>query len=330
MLKKLSLENIEEFCYTSSSQNFSTDLANTQELELDVDNSYFHGNFKRLITEDFKINFGTNCLKQPTSLFFDLEGESIEMNFILEGSGETNIDGLSQQFTIENYTHNIYYTNTAKGQLNWHSTSFRFLEIHISSGLFLKFLPEGKTFTNFKRLISQKRHAALCKNNFPITQKMYTIIREIIRCPYKNHFRHLFLQSKVLELLLLQFDQVQQYEKVHTERLPDPPKLIVEKMHYARHIALENLNKPLCLSSLAKEVHTNECTLKKEFKNVFGTTVFGCIRDAQMNRAKEYLEHRELSISQISSKIGYKNPQHFTTAFKRKFGITPSAYKNNL
>jgi AraC-like DNA-binding protein len=32
-----------------------------------------------------------------------------------------------------------------------------------------------------------------------------------------------------------------------------------------------------------------------------------------------------MSYGEISDKIGYKNPQHFSTAFKKKFGISPSA-----
>ncbi len=104
----------------------------------------------------------------------------------------------------------------------------------------------------------------------------------------------------------------------------DASRNIIDKMYLARDIIIEEQNNPVSLSNLAKMVSTNECTLKKEFKNVFGTTVFGYIRDIKMEKAKNLLLNPNLSINEISDIIGYKNPQHFTTAFKKQFGIAPS------
>ncbi|WP_234859251.1 helix-turn-helix domain-containing protein [Aquimarina aquimarini] len=39
------------------------------------------------------------------------------------------------------------------------------------------------------------------------------------------------------------------------------------------------------------------------------------------------LIEEELTIAEISYAVGYKNPQHFTAAFKRKFGYLPSNLK---
>ncbi|MEE9362234.1 MAG: helix-turn-helix domain-containing protein [Cellulophaga sp.] len=46
-----------------------------------------------------------------------------------------------------------------------------------------------------------------------------------------------------------------------------------------------------------------------------------------MEEAKKMLLEQNLSINEISDRIGYKNPQHFSTAFKRKFGMIPSRIK---
>ncbi|MEM0940356.1 MAG: AraC family transcriptional regulator [Bacteroidota bacterium] len=30
----------------------------------------------------------------------------------------------------------------------------------------------------------------------------------------------------------------------------------------------------------------------------------------------------------MARKIGYRNPEHFTSAFKKQFGVSPSKFKN--
>jgi len=72
---------------------------------------------------------------------------------------------------------------------------------------------------------------------------------------------------------------------------------------------------------------TNEFTLKKGFKEVFGTTVFGFWNELKMQESKNLLLEHKLTVAEVSEKIGYKNPQHFSTAFKQYFGISPSRLK---
>nr|WP_250714436.1 AraC family transcriptional regulator [Bacteroides fragilis] len=69
-------------------------------------------------------------------------------------------------------------------------------------------------------------------------------------------------------------------------------------------------------------VGTNECTLKRGFKTVFGTTVFGHIFDYRMEIACRYLLDSSKTIQEIGACVGYEYHAHFSTAFKRKFGLT--------
>lgn len=77
---------------------------------------------------------------------------------------------------------------------------------------------------------------------------------------------------------------------------------------------------------MPKLIGANEFTLKKGFKEVFGTTLFGMVADKRLQQAKEELLAGIKNIAEISYDAGYKNPTHFSAAFKRKFGVSPSAY----
>lgn len=50
----------------------------------------------------------------------------------------------------------------------------------------------------------------------------------------------------------------------------------------------------------------------------------------RMKRAAELLEKSELNIAQISDQVGYKNAKYFSKSFLKKYGETPSQYKNKF
>ncbi|MEM9141534.1 MAG: AraC family transcriptional regulator, partial [Bacteroidota bacterium] len=212
-----------------------------------------------------------------------------------------------------------------RGKLEWNSRDMFFLEINLKPMFFEQYLPDTGQFDAFKKLIHDKQKAILSPHNHPITSEMFVLIMDLVNCPLKDGFRKLFLEAKVLELLLLQLNQMLQCECCFENA--ETTKGIVDKMYLARDIITRDLNDPLSLSDLAKRVSTNECTLKKEFKNIFGTTVFGYLRHLKMEKAKNLLLYQNMPVNEISHIIGYKNPQHFTTAFKKQFGVAPSQMK---
>ncbi|MEP6950833.1 MAG: AraC family transcriptional regulator [Ginsengibacter sp.] len=41
------------------------------------------------------------------------------------------------------------------------------------------------------------------------------------------------------------------------------------------------------------------------------------------------MQHENLSISEIAFKSGFSSVAYFSTVFKSKFGVTPTAFKEN-
>lgn len=99
-------------------------------------------------------------------------------------------------------------------------------------------------------------------------------------------------------------------------------------MNDARTIIHNNYNHMPTLHRLALLVGTNECTLKKAFKQFFGTTVFGYLFDLRMKMAVEMLLSTDMPISNIGYQLGYEHQSHFCTAFKRKYHVSPSLFRS--
>ncbi|MCU0571178.1 MAG: AraC family transcriptional regulator [Oculatellaceae cyanobacterium Prado106] len=88
------------------------------------------------------------------------------------------------------------------------------------------------------------------------------------------------------------------------------------------------LQNPLSLAQLARQVGLNECTLKRGFRQVFGTTAFDYLHHYRLEYAKQLLMTGEMTVAQVAQSIGFAR-NYFTKAFCQKFGYTPGAYRKS-
>jgi len=80
------------------------------------------------------------------------------------------------------------------------------------------------------------------------------------------------------------------------------------------------------LIDLARSVGMNDCTFKRGFRQVFGTTAFGYLRKHRMIQARQLLLENKMSIAEVARAVGYSHPGYFAAAFRKKFGVSPSHY----
>ena len=157
--------------------------------------------------------------------------------------------------------------------------------------------------------------------------QMQTILQQLNNTELLGNAAGVYADLKVLELFLLQFHllntqkyQNYQYCKTHTD---------IDKIHQASELIIHDLQHTPSISELAKEVGMNEKKLCYGFKEVFGNTIFGYLYEHKMQLAKQLLLHTDKPISEIAYQCGYEYLSHFSTAFKRKFGLSPQALRGN-
>jgi AraC-like DNA-binding protein len=81
------------------------------------------------------------------------------------------------------------------------------------------------------------------------------------------------------------------------------------------------------LEVLAREVGLSETTLKRGFRQVFGTTVFEHLRALRMEHARALLQSGEATVIEAATLVGYSNPSNFASAFRRQFGMNPKEFQ---
>lgn len=163
--------------------------------------------------------------------------------------------------------------------------------------------------------------------NISANPQITNIIREIFK--NKDHFqgklKKLYLESKVIELLLLQTQNIQ------LQPLSEQIKLHVsdvEAIYFVREILEQNFQNPNTIAQLSLLAGINQTKLKKGFKKLFGDTVFGYLTNLRMQKAKALLLEEKMTINDISAFVGYQHAQHFTVAFKKTMGYLPSEVHN--
>jgi len=290
--------------------------------------TYFfgEGEYQEMYFNGIHIGFGNILLKKTMQLDIECDYQTVEMKFELTGKTVASESRSRLRSEFLPNQHNIFFINGFCGNALWESNcGVQMFEINLTPELFLKYLPEnGSCFSAFREKIRHGESGLLSPRNLRITPAMQWIIREMITCSRSGFFKRVFLEAKVIELLLLQLEQMSE-----EDLLPQPAlkKADIEKMFHVKELIEQNLNSNYSLANLAKAAGTNQFTLKKGFKELFGTTVFGYWNDLKMTEAKTLLIEQKLSVGEVSARLGYKNPQHFSTAFKRKFSISPCKLK---
>ena len=289
------------------------------------------GSYRELFFEGMHIGYGHLALKQNTLIDFESDMETVEMHFALSGQVQTTDLQTRKQYNFSHNEHNIMYAADFKGQSTWSDNlDMEVFEINILPSLFIRYLPEHLAFEAFRTALTQQQPGMLTRQNRPINARMRMIIHEIMHCERTGLLKKMLIEARVMELLLLQLEQMiadqNTSQKASTCSLK---KADIDRMYAVRDIIEQNVNNPYSLSTLAKQVGTNEFTLKKGFKSLFGTTVFGYLHERQMMQARDMLlEEKDKTVTEVSEQCGYQYPSHFTTAFKRRFGVLPSKLKH--
>jgi AraC-like DNA-binding protein len=251
----------------------------------------------------------------------------VELHFALSGSGlmQNKLNGQRYEFKA-NQT-NMHYTPAFSGLADFGSDAhYRFFEVHFTTDFFFDLTKDSSPllmdFAN-KIMVGQRE---VSRGHLPISMAMHQCIREIMHCKLAGGLKLLFLQSKCIELLAL---QAQAYEEAagktpgHAACKSDHDR---DCIYHAREYLLEHIQNPPSLTELAKISGINEFKLKQGFKEVFDNTVFGYLSDYRLGQARDLLLEKK-SIKEVADELGYSSVQHFSTAFRKKYGMTPGKLK---
>ena len=99
------------------------------------------------------------------------------------------------------------------------------------------------------------------------------------------------------------------------------------RIFYLREQMLKDLNRKWTVEELAQEIKVSAPYLQQLFKKEMQISPIAFLRDVRLKKACELLETTFDNISEIRYKVGMPNDSHFTRDFKKKYGVTPIAFR---
>jgi AraC family transcriptional activator of pyochelin receptor len=254
------------------------------------------------------------------------QSDDININLQLQGNLYTQFNCLSNPLDMQPGRHNLILTSEPGGyHIVKAGDRLEMFHLSLKPEQFCRYLDESTPLGNNLLSKLEKREAfSASPQPLNITPAMQGVIADLKICSLQGHTRRLYLEAKVTELLCLLLDGYAHYY-MPLNKLPkqnDVEKLYALRDYLHRHY----LQQELSLAGLSREFALNEFTLKKGFKQLFNTTVFGYIQQLRMEHARLLMLEGGLTVSEAADALGYANPQHFSTAYKKQFGVSPGKF----
>jgi AraC family transcriptional regulator len=105
------------------------------------------------------------------------------------------------------------------------------------------------------------------------------------------------------------------------------PKLSIRQVRTVCEYIDAHLAEPLHLEVLGELVGLGPERLRLVFHDVLGRSPYGFVMSRRVEEARRLLASTRLPLTEIAMRLGFADHSHFTSAFRREAGITPSRYR---
>jgi AraC family transcriptional regulator, transcriptional activator of the genes for pyochelin and ferripyochelin receptors len=280
--------------------------------------------FIEVACPEFSIWHSNYDMSRRTHIYCRMEEYVLELHFTLNNTLHFKMDGLSEvrllpgQFNLSYAPYMDKITWFQKGEVY---TNFG---IHFTPAYLQQVASYFPMLDAFLQKVEKGIPGMLSAQHGQMTPEINTLVQKMLHCHFTGDVRVLYLQSKVLELLLLALEQVSTQNKSPDIQLRPYD---IERIREAHDYLLQNMENPCTLIELSRKVGINDFKLKKGFKQLYGTTVYDFLLDARMEKARNLLLESDISVHDIALMMGYQTLSSFITAFKKKTGYSPGTFK---
>lgn len=249
--------------------------------------------------------------------------ESAESVFVLKGNVESRFSTFSAPLHFGGQDHSLQYNTSFEGNHIIQPGEFTALTITYNLGYLRSVLQSAgsKQLDGIANSIERKQNFLAHPGNIGCSPRIADVIHSINHCNFQGLTRYLFIESKMMELFALQIEHLNTAQKAVKDEWSNSDK---EKLFAVKAYIENNYLESLSLKDLTLRFALNEYKLKKGFKQLFQSTVFGHVHQLKMQKAKMLLEKKEMNITEVAYFIGYHNVGSFSSEFKKRFGYSPN------
>lgn len=253
---------------------------------------------------------------QPILLDAQLRKDRIQFFFGLEGTTRLHFGPYIRSIDSENIT---FLFNP----LQEHNFQ---IEITPNTKLITLFIPLEKLHKLFTTedlpILSSDHIQQKIYQDKPMHQSILLTLLPLYKIQINKTIEHTYYYGKFLEVVSLYFSD-KEADNTSCPFLND--ENILKKIKEAKEILITELKNPPTIAELARKVSIPEYQLKSGFKELYGNTIYGYALAKKMEVARKLMDVENLQVNEVAYDLGYSNPSHFITAFKKQYGVTPKS-----
>ena len=234
--------------------------------------------------------------------------------------------GQSARMTVKGHFQNEYYSNGDVGilpanqpsPLTWCNGEAEFINLYLEPARFASIASESVDADRVELMSQVKIRDSL------IQQIGLELKREIELGGVDSR---LYAESMAIALsahLLRRYSTKQLVIRDYKGGLPK------HKLREAIAYINDHLDRNLSLAELAALVQMSPYYFASLFKQSMGLAPHQYVTKCRIERAKQLLKTRELTIIEICQQVGFQSQSHFTRVFRRYTATTPKAYREFL
>ena len=281
--------------------------------------------------DDIRMGHAVSRFNELTSFSFSASGPNsdvIRLHIGLRGNYSFHYRQLETDFHLIGGHHNIMYSPAFDMTVENRTHELETFGIQFPRETFLKFTHNASDLLKrFGDQVASGRPVLLSDQWGAVDPQIRQVVHQVVHNHYSGDLQQLFLLSKSIELLVLCAESCSRAQSRKQEFVRTPGDK--EKIIAVRDLINDRLSEPPSLSQIARTVGLNEYKLKRGFKEIFDTTVFGYLTEQRLLLAYQYLRDTRKTAAEISFELGYSTPQHFNNVFKKRFGLTPDSIRKN-
>lgn len=256
------------------------------------------------------------------TLRIDQNHPVILLQFVIDGAITLSLnEETNSTFHLNKNMYNLFYIPASKYILKDLNNEKKILNIYFTESYLVSKMGACFFLNSKKYQQAQKENKIYSFFNIDllINGQLRSIINEFLNCSFKGVLKQSYLESKLTELILIALSSYDSKAVFNNLRKDDRERLTITENYIRTHLK-EELN----IEKLSVLAGFNTSKFKSDFKQVYGMTVFKYITSLRIEKAIDLISNYDYTIAQASYEVGYKNPQHFTVAFKKKLGYLPS------
>lgn len=316
-------------CVTGSSCGIAIpEQEQNQENGIPFSESFGEARIKKIDFSGIRLLYGRLKFIKPVPVQVNNDSPYIEMFFSLAGSRDSYFMQSGHRSSLAAGYHNLYYIPDSQFYIEPSATDEESISVQVqfTEAYFKRFMPADHSLLSaFIKKMDDKEFSVLSFGHLRITSEMYAILNDIVQCEKEGIIKQLYIETNVLKLLLLQFEQCGEVTAAKEGNCIK--KYDLEKFGLVKKLLEDNIAYRHSLGELSRKSGLNDFKLKKGFKELYGTTVFGYLHELRMVKAAGLLHEDVKTIAEIAECCGYAYVQSFSTAFKQRYGITPEKYR---